>query len=50
MPAKKDIVTLTPEKRAQLTRRISAGKATAPVQTRALILLKADQVEGGCAW
>jgi transposase len=50
MPAKKYLVTLTPEERQQLTRLTSSGKAAALVLTRARILLKADQAEGGPAW
>jgi hypothetical protein len=50
MPRKKFIVTLTPEERDHLTRLTSAGKASARTLTRARILLKADQAEGGPAW
>ena len=50
MPQKKDLVTLTPEERDQLTRLTSAGKASALVLTRARVLLKADQADGGPAW
>jgi hypothetical protein len=50
MPHKKYLVTLTPEERQQLTGMLSAGKASALVLTRARILLKADQADGGPAW
>jgi len=50
MPAKKYLVTLTPEERQQLARMTSSGKAAALVLTRARILLKADQAKGGPAW
>jgi hypothetical protein len=50
MPAKKYLVTLTPEERQQLSRLTSSGKAAALVLTRARILLKADQASGGPAW
>jgi transposase len=50
MPAKKYLVTLTPEERQQLTTMTSSGKAAALVLTRARILLKADQAKGGPAW
>ena len=50
MPAKKYLVTLTPEERQQLTRLTSSGKAAALVLTRARLLLKADQAKGGPAW
>jgi transposase len=50
MPAKKYLVTLTPQERQQLTRLTSSGKAAALVLTRARILLKADQADGGPAW
>jgi hypothetical protein len=48
--AKKYLVTLTPAERAWLTDLISAGKRSALTITRARILLKADQAEGGPAW
>lgn len=48
--AKKYLVTLTPEERAWLTGLISAGKRSALTITRARILLKADQADGGPAW
>ena len=50
MPRKKYLVTLTPEERQRLTRLLSAGKRAARTLTRARILLKADQAEGGPAW
>lgn len=50
MPQKKYRVTLTAEERDQLTRLLSAGRASALVLTRARILLKADQADGGPAW
>jgi transposase len=50
MPQKKYLVTLTPEERDQLTRLTRAGKASARTLTRARILLKADQADGGPAW
>jgi transposase len=50
MPRKKYLVTLTPEERGQLARLTSAGKASARTLTRARILLKADQADGGPAW
>ena len=48
--AKKYLVTLTPEERDRLTALISAGKRSALTITRARILLKADQADGGPAW
>ena len=50
MPQKKYLVTLTPEERDQLARLTSAGKGSALALTRARILLKADQADGGPAW
>jgi len=50
MPQKKYLVTLTPEERDHLARLTSAGRASALVLTRARILLKADEAEGGPAW
>ena len=50
MRRKKYLVTLTGEERQQLTHMIRSGKASALVQTRARILLKADQTDGGPAW
>jgi transposase len=50
MPQKKYLVTLTPEERDRLTWLTGAGKASARTLTRARILLKADQADGGPAW
>ena len=50
MPQKKYLVTLTAEERDQLTRLATVGKASARTLTRARILLKADQADGGPAW
>jgi transposase len=50
MPHKKYLVTLTAEERDWLTGLISAGKRSALTITRARILLKADQADGGPAW
>jgi hypothetical protein len=50
MPAKRYVVELTAEERQRLTRLISAGRASARTLTRARILLKADQAQGGPAW
>ena len=50
MPRKKYLVTLTPEERDHLTRLTTAGKASARTLTRARVLLKADQADGGPAW
>lgn len=47
---KKYLVTLTPEERQWLTTLVSAGKRSALAITRARILLKADQADGGPAW
>jgi transposase len=47
---KKYLVTLTDEERQALLVLTSAGKASALRITRARILLKADQTEGGPAW
>ena len=47
---KKYLVTLTPDERTWLTDLISAGKRSALAITRARILLKADQAEGGPGW
>jgi|SRR5215831_17469793 len=47
---KKYLVTLTCEERQRLTALLSAGKASALTLTRARILLKADQADGGAAW
>ena len=48
--AKKYLVTLTAEEREWLTGVVSAGKRSALTITRARILLKADQADGGPAW
>jgi hypothetical protein len=48
--AKKYLVTLTPAERDRLTALISSGKRSALTLTRARILLKADQADGGPAW
>jgi transposase len=48
--AKKYLVTLTPEERHWLAGMVSAGKRSALTITRARILLKADQADGGPAW
>src|SRR5262249_62189511 len=50
VPQKKYLVTLTAEERAHLEGLLSAGKRSALALTRARILLKADQTEGGPAW
>ena len=50
MPQKRYLVTLTPEERDDLRALISAGKRSALTLTRARILLKADQADGGPAW
>jgi transposase len=50
MPQKKYLVTLTPEGRAGLSKMVSAGRRSARTITRARILLKADQADGGPAW
>jgi transposase len=47
---KKYLVTLTAEERQTLRQLTAAGKASALKLTRARILLKADQAEGGPAW
>src|SRR6516164_6780408 len=47
---KKYLVTLTAEEREHLSGLLSAGKRSALTLTRARILLKADQAEGGPAW
>ena len=48
--AKKYLVTLTADERERLTGLVSAGKRSALTLTRARILLKADQADGGPAW
>jgi transposase len=50
MPQKKYLVTLTAEERHHLTALVSAGKRSALTLTRARILLKANQADGGPAW
>jgi transposase len=50
MPEKKYLVALTPDERGQLDALLRKGKAAALVLTRARILLKADQADGGPAW
>jgi transposase len=50
MPQKKYLVTLSPEERSQLAGLVSSGKRSARTLTRAHILLKADQADGGPAW
>jgi transposase len=50
VPQKKYLVTLTAEEREHLTGLVSAGKRSALTITRARILLKADQADGGPAW
>jgi transposase len=47
---KKYLVTLTADERQALTGLVSAGKRSALTITRARILLKADQADGGPAW
>ena len=48
--AKKYLITLSPEERSHLSSLLSSGKRSALTLTRARILLKADQAEGGPAW
>jgi transposase len=48
--AKRYLVTLTPEEREQFADLVSAGKRSALTITRARVLLKADQADGGPAW
>ena len=50
MPAKKYLVTLTPDERAELSRLIAAGRGKARTLTHVRILLKADQADGGPGW
>ena len=49
---KQHLVRLLPAERAVLGDRLAAGTAPAPARTltRARILLKADQADGGPAW
>ena len=49
MSQKKYLVTLTPDERDHLDDLLQKGKASALVLTRARILLKADQADGGPA-
>ena len=50
MPQKKFLVTLTADERQHLAGLLAAGKRSALTLTRARILLKADQADGGPAW
>lgn len=50
MPAKRYRVELTPDERQELTKLVSAGRRSARTITRARILLKADQADGGPGW
>jgi transposase len=50
MPEKKYLVTLTAGERDRLDALVRKGKASALVLTRARILLKADQADGGPGW
>jgi hypothetical protein len=50
MPQKKYLVTLSDEERVHLDGLISSGKRSARTVTRAHILLKADQADGGPTW
>jgi transposase len=50
MPQKKYLVTLTADEREYLGGLLSAGQRSALTLTRARILLKADQDDGGPAW
>jgi hypothetical protein len=50
VPHKKYLVTLAPDERDHLTQLTTVGKASARTLTRARILLKADQADGGPAW
>jgi hypothetical protein len=50
MPRKQYLVTLTADEREHLAALLSAGKRSALTLTRARILLKADQADGGPAW
>jgi hypothetical protein len=48
--AKRYLVTLAAEERQELEQPLAAGKRSALTLTRARILLKADQADGGPAW
>src|SRR5262245_14204264 len=50
MARKTYLVTLSPEEREALTALVKAGQRSALLLTRARILLKADQAQGGPAW
>src|SRR5262249_8540286 len=50
MPTKRYLVTLTADEREQLQSLVRAGKRSSRTITRARILLKADQADGGPAW
>jgi transposase len=50
MPHKRYLVTLTAVERDHLAGLLSAGRRSALTLTRARILLKADQADGGPAW
>lgn len=50
MPTKRYLVTLTADERGQLQTMVRAGERSARTITRARILLKADQADGGPAW
>jgi transposase len=50
MPHKKYLVTLTADEREWLAGLVCAGRRSALTLTRARILLKADQADGGPAW
>jgi hypothetical protein len=50
MPQKRYLVTLTADERRDLAKLVSAGRRSARTLTRARILLKADQADGGPAW
>ena len=47
---KKYLVTLTPDERDGLERMVNTGRRAARTLTRARIVLKADQADGGPAW
>jgi|SRR5829696_1881004 len=50
MPAKKYLVTLTADEREALQHLLTRGRRSARTLTRARILLKADQADGGPDW